>query len=336
MFSVVICTLDNLGGLEKCIASITQQTLKPFEVIIVQGDPDGRSGGRIMERIHPLLEANSIRLKYLKSIKSLVIQRNIGIDNAGGNVIVFLDDDVILERGYFSYLLEAYESKWNESMGGVEGIIIEDKDKKPWHPREILKRIFLLTRVTGNGRLQASGHPSFCNNPKEIKRVDVFSGCMMSFRKTVLLKNRFDINFKEFWILDDVELSYRISRKYNLYQTPFAQLHHIPSTPNYEGRKNIARMTVVNRLYVFRKYFSDSGINWLFFLWSSIGEFILRVLRCIELMDFGPLSGFLEGWKLVLMRKGGTGIGGQIREGSDKNENIVNGGGGHACKCCYV
>jgi glycosyltransferase involved in cell wall biosynthesis len=302
--SVVICTLNNLEGLEKCITSITQQTHKPDEVIIVHEDIGREMEERITKRTHPILQSNLITLKYVKTIRSLVMQRNIGIDNAGGDVIVFLDDDVILDKNYFYYLLEAYQSKWSESLGGVQGTIIESLRDKPWHPKEVYKKYFLLSTMTGSGRLLPSVNPSFCGNPKEIKKVDIFNGCMMSFRRDVLLKSRFDTNLKEFWACDDVELSYRISQKYRLYQTPFAQLHHTPSSLSYEGHKKMARMFVFNRFYVFRLYFRNSNINWLLFFWSNIGELFYRVLQSIKIRHPGTLTGFLEGWKLVFTNKG--------------------------------
>lgn len=303
-FSIVICTLNNLVGLEKCITSITQQTLKPNEIIIVHGAMDREIEESITKRIQHILQSNLITLKYIKTIKSLVLQRNIGIDNSGGDVIVFLDDDVILDKNYFYYLLEAYQSKWNESIGGVQGTIVEGLKKKPWQPNEVYKKIFLLGGMTGSGRLLPSANPSFCGNPKKIKKVDIFNGCMMSFRRAVLLENRFDANFKEFWICDDVELSYRISRKYHLYQTPLAQLNHISSTPNYEGHRKIARMAVHNRLYIFRLYFSDTIISWILYFWSNIGELFYRIVLSIKIRNTGPLSGFLEGWKLIFLCKG--------------------------------
>lgn len=303
-FSVVICTLHNLEGLEKCITSITQQTLKPNEIIIVHGDIEGEMGESITKRIHPILQSNLITLKYIKTIRSLVMQRNIGIDNACGDVIVFLDDDVTLDNNYFYYLLEAYQSKWSESLGGVQGTIIEGLRDKHWQPKEIIKKIFLLGSMTGSGRLLPSVNSSFCNNPKEIKKVDIFNGCMMSFRRDVLLKNRFDANLKEFWVCDDIELSYRISRKYHLYQAPLPQLHHTSSTPNYEGYKKIACMSVFNRLYIFRLYFSNLKINWFLFFWSNIGELFYRIFQSIKIRSTGALSGFLEGWKLVFISKG--------------------------------
>jgi len=303
-FSIIICTLNNLVGLEKCVASISQQTLKPNEVIIVHGDIDGEMEEGITKKIQPILQSNLITLKYIKTIRSLVLQRNIGIDNAGGDVIVLLDDDVILEKNYFFYLLEVYQSKWSENLGGVQGTIINAMRGNSWSPIEVIKKIILYANITGSGRLLASGNPSFCGNPQEIKKVDIFNGCMMSFRRDILLKNRFDTNFKEFWMCDDIELSYRISRKYHLYQTPLAQLHHISSTPNYEGHRKMVRMLVYNRFYMFRLYFSGSKINWILFIWSNIGEFFLRILNCIRINNLGALLGFLEGWKLVFISKG--------------------------------
>jgi glycosyltransferase involved in cell wall biosynthesis len=303
-FSIVICTLNNVTGLEKCINSITQQTLIPNEIIIVHGDSNKEMEKSITKKIRPILQSNLIALKYIKTIRSLVSQRNIGIDNASGDVIVFLDDDVILEKDYFFYLFEVYQSKWNENLGGVQGSIIEASRGNSWSPIEVIRKIFLYANITGSGRLLASVNPSFCGNPQEIREVDIFNGCMMSFRRDILLKNRFDTNFKEFWMCDDIELSYRISRKYHLYQTPLARLHHIPSAPNYEGRRKMTRMLVYNRFYMFRLYFCDSKINWILFFWSNIGEFLLRILNCLRISNLGALLGFLEGWKLVFINKG--------------------------------
>jgi glycosyltransferase involved in cell wall biosynthesis len=238
--SIVICTLHNLEGLGKCIASIVQQTLKPDEVIIVHGYIDREIEEIIPKTMQPILLANSIKLKYIKTIRSLVTQRNIGIDNACGDVIIFFDDDVVLDKDYLYFLLKVYQAKWSESIGGVQGTTIEDLEEKPWHPREIFKKMFFLGRTTGKGCLLPSVNPSYCGNPKQITKVDIFSGCKMSFRREILLQNRFDSNFNEFWACDDVELSYRISQKYDLYQTPFAHLHHVPSSLSYEGHKKFA------------------------------------------------------------------------------------------------
>jgi glycosyltransferase involved in cell wall biosynthesis len=302
--SIIICTLHNIQGLEKCIASIIRQTIKPDEIIVVHGSVDDEIEESITNNFLRILQSNSILFKYVRTIKSLVIQRNIGIDNACGDIIVFLDDDVILNSDYLYHLLEAYKLKWSENLGGVQGTIIEGLQDKPWHLREIYKKIFLLANMTGSGRLFPSVNPSYCGNPKEIKRVDIFNGCMMSFRSDVLRNNRFDTNLKDFWMCDDIELSYRISRKFQLYQAPLPRLHHLSSTPSYEGHKKIACMAVFNRLYLFRLYFSNLKINWLLFFWSNIGDLFYRIWQSIVIRSAGPLLGVIEGWKLVIINKG--------------------------------
>jgi hypothetical protein len=101
-----------------------------------------------------------------------------------------------------------------------------------------------------------------------------------------------------------VELSYRISQKYELFQIPSARLHHNQSSLSHEGHKNVTRMFVFNRLYVFRLYFGNVKRNWLFFFWSNLGEFFYRVFLSVKLGSTGPISGFLEGWKLIIASKG--------------------------------
>jgi hypothetical protein len=123
---------------------------------------------------------------------------------------------------------------------------------------------------------------------------------MMSFRRKLLLENRFDENLKDFWIYDDIELSYRISRKYDLYQTPHARLNHKSSSFSYEGQRKIAMMSVINRLYIFKKYFNKSILNWILYLWSNLGEIVIHILVGIKHRTISPIRGFIEGWNLVL------------------------------------
>ena len=298
-FSIVICTLNNYAGLEQCVASIVSQVVKPIEIIVVHGE----EGGDVIERLTPLLQESDISLRYIRSIRSLVIQRNAGIDEAQGEVIVFLDDDVVLEADYFSALMTVYREKWGDRLGGVQGVIIENAAVKVWTPLELINRIFLLSSVTGRGTLLVSANPAFLGQNKVLEQVEIFSGCMMSFRRDVLLRYRFDENFREFWAYDDVEISYRISREFDLYQTPHARLHHHSSSFSYEGYAKVARMSVVNRFYLFKRYFSRSLWNWCVFAWSNFGEALVNLLQCIKHRNFKPIKGFLEGWSLVLGKR---------------------------------
>jgi glycosyltransferase involved in cell wall biosynthesis len=298
-FSVVICTLNNYKGLERCVASICDQSVKPLEIIVVHGE----TGGDIVERLKPVLNEKTIVLKYIRAIRSLVIQRNAGIDHATGEVVVFLDDDVILNPEYFELLMDVYREKWHYNLGGVQGVIIENSEINHWNPLQTISRIFLLSNVTGQGTLLASANPAFRGVSRTVEKVEIFSGCMMSFRRDVLHKHRFDENFREFWAYDDVELSYRISRQHDLYQTPFARLHHNSSSFSYESYGKVAKMSVVNRFYLFKKYFAHSKWNWCLFTWSNFGEALINLMQCAKHGNFKPIIGFIEGWSLVFKKK---------------------------------
>jgi GT2 family glycosyltransferase len=229
-----------------------------------------------------------------------VLQRNKGIENSSCDIVIFLDDDVILDPRYFEQLIDAYQAKWSENLGGVQGSIIEISEKNNWGPVQVLHKLFFLDHIGKDGILKPTGSPTFLRESKEIKKVEIFSGCMMSFRRKLLLENRFDENLKDFWIYDDIELSYRISRKYDLYQTPHARLNHKSSSFSYEGQRKIAMMSVINRLYIFKKYFNKSILNWILYLWSNLGEIVIHILVGIKHRTISPIRGFIEGWNLVL------------------------------------
>ena len=256
-----------------------------------------------MERLVPILQGSSIELKYLRSIRSLVLQRNVGIDSAKGDVVLFLDDDVVLDDEYLYHIIDVYRRKWNDRLGGVQGVIIENSTIGIWNPLQLISRMFLLPNVIGSGTLLVSANPAFRGDSSMLERVDIFSGCMMSFRRDILMHHHFDENFKEFWLFDDVELSYRISREYDLYQTPKARLHHNSSSPSYEGHGKIAKMSAVNRYYLFKKYLSHSKLNWIPFLWSSFGEALVNLLQSLKHFNFKPIRGLIEGWCLVLNKQ---------------------------------
>ena len=61
-FSIVICTLNNISALKKCIESIINQTLKANEVIVVHGG-DRSSTLKYIEVINKLNNTNYIYLK---------------------------------------------------------------------------------------------------------------------------------------------------------------------------------------------------------------------------------------------------------------------------------
>jgi len=136
--------------------------------------------------------------------------RNMGIQIAKGDIIIFVDDDIKPLPGLISGHLSAYE---DPSVGAVAGRIFEpgqeetDKiDRRALDPRNGLD------------------FAHFNHN----ERIDVLTarGCNMSFRREVLMKlGGFDPCFKR--IRDDSDMSFRVrAAGYRLIFEPTATLIH--------------------------------------------------------------------------------------------------------------
>src|SRR3972149_3676761 len=106
LVSVVVCThsLDNYRNLVEAVDSLLQQTYPKMEIIVVV---DGN--GELHERV---LAGYGSK----ETVKAVLLEENVGISgarNAGvraakGDVIAFLDDDGIAEKGWMENLVATY------------------------------------------------------------------------------------------------------------------------------------------------------------------------------------------------------------------------------------
>lgn len=108
--SVIITSFNNIAFLENCIASVTGQTLKDIEIIIV----DDASTDGSAATIHKLAAADSrIKAILLDRNQSAHMVRKTGVAIASGNYIMFLDSDD-------SYNPDACETAWNNIVKGYD------------------------------------------------------------------------------------------------------------------------------------------------------------------------------------------------------------------------
>ena len=103
--SVIIPTMNRVAELYNCIKSLESQTVKPDEIIII-GHPNDKET-RIF--VHNL--KTNLNIIYLESDGGTCKARNLGINKSGGDVIVFLDDDVILHKDYIKSVKDIFKDK---------------------------------------------------------------------------------------------------------------------------------------------------------------------------------------------------------------------------------
>lgn len=178
--SVVIATYNREELLIDTLRSVLTQDYpaRLFEIIIV--DQTSVPGSKLLA----FLETNStFSLRYFHcKPPNLPAARNFGCVQASGNIIVFVDDDVVLEPRF----LRAYEEAFMDpSIDAVGGRVVNDLDENGSNePVQVVKRITF-----------AGAHVGSFNSLID-QDCTILQGCNMAFRSRLLSQiGGFDTRF---------------------------------------------------------------------------------------------------------------------------------------------
>ena len=112
--SVVINTLNRADYLSNAIYSIASQSYPKIELIVVNG-PSTDATETELDR----MEAQGIHFKRVSCpSRNLSESRNIGIANAAGDVVLFIDDDAVAHRDWATRIMRHYSDPDVGAVGG--------------------------------------------------------------------------------------------------------------------------------------------------------------------------------------------------------------------------
>jgi GT2 family glycosyltransferase len=96
--SVIVPTYNRPGVLEQCLRALLSQDAEtpPFEIIVVDDASTDDTGARVVA----LAADNRVHYMRHQANRGLSATRNTGIRRARGEVVVFLDDDIVVEPDY--------------------------------------------------------------------------------------------------------------------------------------------------------------------------------------------------------------------------------------------
>ncbi len=103
MVSVIVPVYNMQWSLSACIDSILSQSFKDFEVILVD-DGSSDASGRICD---DYAEKDSRVRVFHKANAGVSSARNVGLDNANGEWIAFVDSDDYIQENYLYYLVNS-------------------------------------------------------------------------------------------------------------------------------------------------------------------------------------------------------------------------------------
>jgi GT2 family glycosyltransferase len=227
--SIIIPTYNRNEMLCKTIANILLFEHQYHELIIVDQTKEHETQTRLY--LDNLVSGKKIKYLYV-DYPNLPNARNVGIQAASGDIILFFDDDVEINKDTIPSHVSGFSLA---DVGCVTGKVIVQNTKqdgnKVLENTGILKKrlkkllfLFLKKRASYVGRLGILANYS---GDKTLP-ADSCIGCNMSFKKEAFIKcGLFDSNFTGNAVREDTDMSVRLRRSgYKIMYIPQAAIVH--------------------------------------------------------------------------------------------------------------
>lgn len=270
--------------MKELLYSILRQTKLPTEVITVD-DSDNYKTRDLITQLRNDFSNRKIALKYMrprKKTKSISLARNLGAVQSTAEVVIFVDDDVKLDKEYIKEILKIFEEHPNAL--GVGGYITNSREYvssvRGLLSNVISKIFFLFHREEDRCRVLRSGYITYPYSMNDVIECEWLSGTNSSYRMEVLKKFQMDENLKEFSLFEDVDISYRIHKRYpnSLYMTPHAKVIHKASPLARRDAISLIYFEITYHTYFFYKNIRQTFLNRMLFFWSRFGYFVTTCL----------------------------------------------------------
>ncbi len=288
LVSIVIITRNRAEILKDCLTCVFVQDYSLFEVIVV--DSSNEENKKI------ILEFPKIKYIYFANgANKMPISRNIGIKNAKGQIIAFLDDDAMCQQGWLREIVFAFEN--DHRIGGVGEKVINKGISMGKNPA--VGKIFNDGSITLN----------FEYDVGKLIEVDWIAGCNMAFSKEVFKKiGGFDREFKGNNSCEDNDFCARAKKAgFILVYNSKAVVDHLvfkrdaikrpgyfDKQARYYGCRNLSYFYIKNfglKIAFIKARFLDFRASIIIFLRSpSINSF-----NCLLFAIFGYLVGITKG-----------------------------------------
>lgn len=279
--SVIIPTYYRSQELSCLFESLLVQIENPREVIVVDDTPNTEID-TLCKKYAAKFARTGVTLAYVKNCRerAVSIARNLGAKMASGDILLFLDSDVILYPDYIKNVLATFKkypqahgvAGWERPLMGCEFL-----KGVGYHAIEVFRQLFFLWHSSRDS----------CNNfeyPIELSTTiysKYLNGRCSSVRKLVFSEFHYDENLKGYSWMEDFLFSASICKKYpkSLLITPDALYIHANSTESARARpggKNLVEIKRRNRKYVLIQLWGFKGL--IIFGWQNLGVLVFKAI----------------------------------------------------------
>ena len=297
IYSAIIPTINRANDLIMAITSILEQEVLPNELIIVDQSDDEKSYDLVCKLYKKYKRKPKLIYFHDRTISSLIKKKKKGVESSNGDVICFLEDDVVLHSNYFKNAVKLFEE--NNKVIGCCGVVSNLQN------RFIYEYMFKLF------------HRGIFHDPRinaGIKYNDVCRGLLLSsrylsggiscYRKEVFKKVKFDM-VNDFHMLEDIDFSSRAAdtfgNEYFFINTNMRLEHHMSPMNRIKLKERWKRKLM--EYVIFYKKHSEKQWSLINLIWLLSGMFSEAILSSILLKNLGPFFGFIIGVSIGIRKK---------------------------------
>ena len=295
MFSVIIATMNRLETMVETIASLERSSVTPDEIIIL----DQSTNDTVADDIKTLTEKSNLTFRYYHlEYPSLTHARNVGLQYAQNEILVFMDDDVSVEKDTFLNICHIMEDKTIAMIGGLD--LLCGKGKNLFGYLFGFKSLF--HRKYG-GYVTAAAYGRYRNGISDTVRTEWAMGYFFVVRKSLIdqWKLEWDERFISYGYPEDLDFSYRYCKKaekenMKCVLDPLVSVSHRVSQEWRETKTAVTYMQIINREYLTYK-FEWPFLNRLATRWSNLGLFLQRCIHRDRPIDVLRAQSFCDRYR---------------------------------------
>ena len=287
MLTAIIPTRNRPFELLNAIRSLCIQSRLPDELIVIDQSIDNKSGSAIANLMRKFKQ---IKLLYVydPKILGLVDAKRISLGYASGDIICFLEDDIVLETDYIQQIELGF--KKNANMLGCCGIITN-----PPAQNFLYRAMFTIFHrgIFKDKRIEV--HGNFRGHNNYLIESNALSGGISAWRREVFDSVKFDV-MNDFHMFEDIDFSTRVAQHYGkrLFINPNARLAHYYSPINRDALY-IRQRRKMREFFTYYKKRKDWPNAMISFFWLILGMIIVSIFESFLSMSFRPIQYFLLG-----------------------------------------
>lgn len=286
--SAVVPTKNRATLLGETVRALLGQTVVPDEILVIDQSATDEGRSLVRELVAATPRERHPDLVYLwdPSINGAAAARNTGLDLARGDIVVFIDDDVVPAADVLERLLAHYRR--SPELHAIAPVIIN-------YPMP--------------GWAQRAFHALFCVGPFRDERqpvywhwrelegavvpVRMFTGAMMSFRRAALGSLRYDARYRGASVGEDIDLCWSLeARGGRLAIATDAHIVH-NKAPRPAARPEAAQ--IMSWAFVYDKHVRKTPAARLAFAWYVTGAVLSAAIAAVREGTWAPLVSAMAG-----------------------------------------